>query len=98
MYKPGKQTKPHYPTPVGVDLQGTFAQVNAHFVAVVTPKEVIASRNTLYATIINSTTDVDTTPLVQRVGTEEAKKMTETILTNILKPISTVVTTVPSMS
>ncbi|RLF27899.1 MAG: hypothetical protein DRN14_04855 [Thermoplasmata archaeon] len=74
----------------GVNFEETFITTNAHFLNVITAEFAIANRDAVYALIINSITAKDTTPLNQRVGTDEAKKMTASILFNITAPMAVV--------
>lgn len=85
-----KSNKVKHQTPQGVDLQATYIETQAHFIKVVTPTQVLNARNSIYAMIINSTTDKSTVPLDQRAGTDEAIKMTESVLNDIMKPMAIV--------
>lgn len=88
-YKNNNQSKIARPASATNEFcQGLEAKLVAHYEKILTPALLIANRKGCYATVINST--ISTIPLVDTVGSDICKVLTETVLNKITASISTI--------
>lgn len=78
------------PTATVEVCQATETTLVTHYTKLLTPELVIGSRKGTYALVINSS--IDGMPLEQMVGTENAKFMTENVLSAVTSNLSTITT------
>ena len=84
-------TKQSTPTPASCTeaiFDSAVTDLTKHYTKVLTPTIMITARKGAYATVINST--YKSLPLDQVLGTDNAKVVTEMVLANISRTISTI--------